>query len=199
MDRPGKLIFKQLTNYDIPAIEEFCSKCLDLGYENNASLTAMKFNSAVFFAAFDNKKIASLAGIHKLPEINDHAWRCLFRGAHLPGYTPKWSMDIFKSGIHFSQFLYQQINYVKDPNAEFYITTNLDNPKAGASSRLHKTMMPRLAKHGYLKLIAPSITLFNTNQSLWQVNVFNYMTARERWLADDNYTDQIKADSFQAS
>jgi hypothetical protein len=198
MDRPGKLIFKQLTNIDIPAIQEFCEKCSELGYENNASLTAMKFSSAVFFAAFDEDKIISLAGIHKLPEINNRAWRCLFRGAQLPGYTPQWSMDIFKSGIHFSQFLYQQIKYVNDLDAEFYITTNIDNPKAGASSRLHKTMMPRLASQGYLELTMPSINLYNTEQSLWKVNVLNYMTARERWLAGDNYIDQTRADSFQA-
>jgi hypothetical protein len=198
MDKLGKLIFKQLTDDDIPAIEEFCNKCSNLGYENNSSITAMKLHFAVFFAAFDKNKIVSLAGIHKFPEINDRAWRCLFRGAQLPGYTPEWSMNIFKSGIHFSQFLYQQIKYVNNPAAEFYITTNIDNPKAGASSRLHKTMMPRLASQGYLELTAPSINLYNTKQSLWKVNVLNYMTARERWLAVDNCIDQTRADSFQA-
>lgn len=185
MDRPGKLLFKQLTSADTSAVEEFCKQCASLGYENNASLSAMKFSSATFFGAFDQDKIVSLAGVHPLPEINERAWRCLFRGAQLPGYTPQWSMDIFKSGIHFSQFLYQQIKYVQtlDSAAEFYISTNVNNPKAGSSSRLHKTMMPRLAKQGYWDLVSPSIVLFNTEQSLWKVNVSNYMEARERWLS----------------
>lgn len=185
MDRPGNLTFKELTANDISAIETFCTKCAKLGYENNSSLTAMKFSTAVFFGAFDNNTIVSLAGVHKLPEVNDRAWRCLFRGAQLPGYTPQWSMDIFKSGIHFSQFLYQQIKYVQniDPNAEFYISTNVDNPKAASSSRLHKVMMPRLARKKYWDLINPSIMLYNTEQSLWKVNVSNYMEAREHWLS----------------
>lgn len=191
MDRPGKLIFKQLSISDTAAVEEFCKECSELGYENNASLSAMKFSSAIFFGAFDQNRIISLAGVHKLPEINDRAWRCLFRGAQLPGYTPQWSMDIFNSGIHFSQFLYQQIQHVQsiDPNAEFYISTNINNPKAGSSSRLHKTMMPRLAKQGYWELTNPNILLFNTEQSLWKVKVLNYMKARELWLNSYNYTD----------
>lgn len=191
MDRLGKLTFKLLTITDIPAVEQFCKECLLLGYENNSSLEAMKFHSATFFAAYDQERIVSLAGVHPLPEVNEHAWRCLFRGAQLPGYTPQWSMNIFKSGIHFSQFLYRQIKYVEsiDPNAEYYISTNIDNPKAGSSSRLHKTMMPRLSKQGYWDLVNPDIELYYTRQSLWKVNVSNYMTSREHWLSDESYKD----------
>lgn len=191
LDRPGKTIFKQLSDKDIIQIEQFCIECEKLGYENNKSLSAMKFNEATFFGAFDNNKLFSLAGVHKLPEVNEHAYRCLFRGAQLPGYTPRWSMDIFKSGIQFSQFIYMQIKYIQqfDNLAEFYITTNINNPKAGASSRLHNIMMPRLEKKGYWDLVNPNITLFNTEQSLWKINVTKYMEARGLWLIDEMNKD----------
>ena len=151
---------------------------------------SMKFSSAPFFGAYNNNILFSLAGVHKLPEINEHAYRCLFRGAQLPGHTPKWSMNIFDSGIHFSQFIYMQIKYVQefDENSEFYISTNVNNPDAGKSARLHKTMMPRLAKQGYWDLINPSMILYNTEQSLWKINVVNYMKSRENWLNTCNCT-----------
>jgi hypothetical protein len=191
MGQLGKTIFKQLTNEDIPQIEKFCELCEKLGYENNNSLKAMKFDSAVFFGAFDNNELFSLAGVHKLPEIDEHAYRCLFRGAQLPRYTPQWSMNIFKSGIHFSQFLYRQIKFIQniDSEAEFYISTNIHNPSAGASTRLNNVMMPRLAEKGYCSLAKENFQLYNTSQNLWKVNVIKYMEARELWLSGDMNTD----------
>jgi hypothetical protein len=184
MAQLGKLTFRQLTDSDTPAVQEFCTKCSELGYENNASLTAMKFFTAEFFGAFDGDKIVSLAGIHKLPEVNDHAWRCLFRGAQLPGYTPQWSMDIFKSGIHFSQFLYRQIVYVQafDPQAEFYISTNVHSNTGAKSSRLNDIMMPRIAKRGIWNLEKENFMLYNVPQNLWKVNVDTYLKLRAQYL-----------------
>ena len=65
--------------------------------------------------------------------------------------------------------------------------TNINNLKAGKSNRLHKTMMPRLSKKGYVDLINPNILVYNTEQSLWKVNIINYMKARETWLNTYNY------------
>lgn len=185
MDRPGKITFKLLTSIDIPAIEVFCKECEILGYSNNMSLNAMKFDSATFFGAFEDNKLISLAGVHHFPEVNEHSYRVLFRGAQLPGHTPKFSLNIFNSGIHFSQFLYMQINHVResDPDAEFYITANIDNPNAGKSSRIHKTMMPYLAQKGYWDLVNPSMIIYNTEQSLWKVNVDYYLKSRIEWLS----------------
>lgn len=184
-DQLGKLKFKQLTSADIPSIEEFCLQCEQLGYKNNSSLHAMKFHSATFFGAFDTNKLVSLAGVHHLPEVHNNAWRCLFRGAQLPGYTPTWSMDIFKSGIHFGYFLYFQIQHVlkNSPDAEFFISTNVDNPDAGDSSRLNKNMMPRLVKKGYCSLYEENLTLYSTQQNLWKINIENYLNARAQRIA----------------
>lgn len=185
-----------LEQTDLPMLATFCSECGLIGLENNKDFASIKLDKmsmpyGQFFVAVDNDRIFSIAGIHHLPEVGPNAWRCLFRGAQLPGYTPKWSMDIFKSGIHFAYFLYAQIKFIRerDSNAEFYISTNVDNPSAGSSSRLDKVMMPRLAKQGYWNLDKADFTLFNTVQNLWKVNVPQYMASRELWLADESYTD----------
>lgn len=188
MVQPGKLTFKAYGADDRSSLEEFCQICSELGYINNASIEAMKLDSAKFFLALDGSKIVSVAGVHQLPEINDRAWRCLFRGAQLPGYSPTWSMDIFKSGIHFSQFLYMQIKFVLDldPNSEFYISTNVNSNTGAKSSRLNDVMMPRIAKRGIWDLHLENFELYHVPQNLWKVNVAVYMEARERWLADEN-------------
>lgn len=191
MDRLGKLTFKLYEDSDKEALAEFCCECGKLGYENNSSFEAMKLDKAYFFLALDGNKIVSVAGVHKLPEVNEHAWRCLFRGAQLPGYTPQWSMDIFKSGIHFSQFLYRQIKLVQsiDPQAEFYVSTNVKSDTGAKSSRMNDVMMPRIAKRGIWSLHLENFELYHVPQNLWKVNVDVYMEGRERWLSDGNYTD----------
>lgn len=185
-----------LEQSDLPALAKFCSQCESMGLENNKDFSSIKLDKmkmpyGQFFVAVDDDKIFSIAGIHHLPEVGPNVWRCLFRGAQLPGYTPQWSMDIFKSGIHFAYFLYAQIKFIQAHNneAEFYISTNIDNPAAGSSSRLDKVMMPRLAKQGYWHLDKANFMLFNTLQNLWKVNVPQYMASRERWLADENCMD----------
>lgn len=190
---PGKLNLniRLFQDSDKPKLLEFCNTCKELGWQNNSSFDAMKLDKAYFFIALDKDKIVSVAGVHKLPEVNEHAWRCLFRGAQLPGYTPAWSLDIFKSGIHFSQFLCMQIKLVQeiDPKAEFYVSTNVHSNVGAKSSRMNDVMMPRIAKRGIWNLELENFMLYNVPQNLWKVNVANYMEARERWLSDGSYTD----------
>jgi hypothetical protein len=195
MEVPGKQ-FRKLEEADIPALQIFCDECKALGYVNNESFTAIKLDKMVmpygqFLIGIEDGKIFTIAGVHRLPEVNKHAWRCLFRGAQLPGYTPAWSLDIFKSGIHFSQFLCMQIKLVQelDSNAEFYISTNVKSDTGAKSSRMNDVMMPRIAKRGIWNLELENFMLYNVPQNLWKVNVANYMEARERWLSDESYTD----------
>jgi hypothetical protein len=184
MKQPGKLIFKLYEDTDKLALAEFCSACSLLGYENNASFEAMKLDKAYFFIALDGNKIVSVAGVHKLPEVNEHAWRCLFRGAQLPGYAPAWSMDIFKSGIHFSQFLYRQIKLAQDidPQAEFYVSTNVKADTGAKSSRMNDIMMPRIAKRGIWNLHLENFELYHVPQNLWKINVDIYLELRAQYL-----------------
>lgn len=195
MNQPGRQ-FKTLEPSDLPALQQFCNECKTLGYVNNESFAAIKLDKMImpygqFLIGIEDGKIFTIAGVHRLPEVNNHAWRCLFRGAQLPGYTPAWSLDIFKSGIHFSQFLYMQIKSVQeiDPNAEFYVSTNVHSNVGAKSSRMNDVMMPRIAKRGIWNLELENVMLYNVPQNLWKVNVVNYMEARERWLSDESYTD----------
>lgn len=189
MERLGNLTFRSLVDSDLPALATFCAECEKLGYENNKSfesikLDKMKMPYGQFFVGLDQDKIVTFAGVHHFPELGNNAWRCLFRGAQLPGYTPAWSVNIFKSWIHLSHLLYYQINLVQqlDPTAEFYISTNVDNKKAGVSSRLDKTIMPKLVKQGLFTLHSKDIMLYNTLQNIWKLNTETYLSERNLYI-----------------
>jgi hypothetical protein len=180
------LIARELLDTDTHSLIEFCKQCEKLGWQNNKDLQAIKLDKmkmpyGKFFVALDSTKIVSIAGIHKLPEVNDNAYRCLFRGAQLPKYTPSFSMNMFKSGVQFTYLLYQQLMLIDDPKAEFYITTNTDNSKAGASSRLDKIMMPRLERQGIWSL-SHTMMLYGVEQNVWRINVPEYLAQREKFI-----------------
>lgn len=192
----GKIIFRKFSfEKDLSAIKIFCEECKKLGWENNSSLEKIKLEKTQmpygqFFIGLNEDKIFTLAGVHQFPEINNNAWRCLFRGAQLPGYTPAWSSNLWKSSIHFTYMIYYQINFVQkiSPNAEFYITTNTNNDKAGVSSRLDKIMMPRIEKTGIWSLDR-KIILYGVEQNVWKINVEKYMKDREQQPIVDNFID----------
>ncbi len=182
---------RALKESDHPQLQIFCNKCAELGYENNKDFHNMKLDKmswpyGQYFVAVDDEKIFSVAGVHKFPEMGENAYRCLFRGAQLPGYTPIWSLNLFESIIHLGYLLYAQIEFVQqfDPNAKFYISTNIDNPSAGKSSKLNKIVMPKLVKKGYCSLVKEDIILYNTRQNIWEVNVPLYMKNRKLALQD---------------
>ena len=188
MVKLGKLKFRSLTNNDKSAVEEFCSS---QNFSNNTSLEKMKWDWCPFWcAAFDGDKIVSIAGAHELPEVSPNAYRLLFRGAQLPGYTLGTGRDVFKTGIHLSYLLPMQITWAlkMNPNAELYISTNINND-GGKSQRMNDIIMPLLAKRGVWKL-EQSMMLFHVPQRLWRINVKTYMEERNRSLGNDNYIHQ---------
>lgn len=191
LDQLGRLTFREYgqVNDDI-RLQEFCEQCSLLGWENNSSPKLMKVDKMImpygkYFVGLDEDKFFTIAGVHDLNEVGIDGYRCLFRGAQLPKYTPKFSMNMYTSGIQFSYLLYYQIKFIQeiDNTANFYISTNIDNPKAGASSRLNSIMMPRLVKQGYFDLYKENYDMYGTQQNLWRVNVEKYMEDREIWLA----------------
>lgn len=185
--RPYKI--KALEDADMAMLAVFCDKCKSVGWENNKDFTSMKIDKMVlphgrFFIAIADHKIISVAGVHILPEVGPNAWRCLFRGAQLPGYTPKWSTDLFKSSILFGQCLYEQINLVHsiDSNAEFYLSTNVNADTGAKSSRMNDVMMPRIANRGIWSLHLQDFELYNVRQNIWKVNVDEYLRQRKLYL-----------------
>lgn len=187
----GKLQFRFATEKDRSLVEQFCK---DQNFSNNTSLDKMKWEWCLevgsWTVATDNEKIVSIAGVHPLPEVSEHAYRCLFRGAQLPGYTLGTGRDIFKTGIQLSYLLDLQIRWAieKNINADLYISTNI-NDDGGKSQRMNNTIMPLLAKRGIWELDR-QMELYNVPQNLWRINVLTYMEERNRSLGNDNYTHQ---------
>ena len=125
---------KIITDDLIPQLEVFCKEAEKLGYENNSSLKAMKYDwckeRGEYFCAIKNGKIVAVAGCHPLPEVNENAWRILFRGCELP------QNDSFRglgkgdwNSITQREVIPKFIEYC--PSNELYLTTNIhhEHPK----------------------------------------------------------------------
>jgi hypothetical protein len=177
---------------DFPKLQVFCNTCKEFGWANNSDFNSIKLQTMVmpygaFFIGFDHlqNKIWSLAGVHQLPEIGENAWRCLFRGAQLPGYllSNRFSKNVMHTGMHISLFLWLQIEYISSlyNNAEFYLTTNnLSNKTHFASSqRLDSRIMPLVAKTGVIEKVYDNFMLYSTSQTVWRINVDNYYNERK--------------------
>ena len=190
---PGKpnLEIRLFTDADYRDLEKFCLACQSLGLENNKDATAIKLDRmhmpyGQYFIGYDVERecIWNLAGIHRLPELGPNTWRCLFRGAQLPGYALGTSKDFVKVSHHWRYFLPLQIRYIQAgyPDAEFVVTTNLNNTNAGKSDRLDKVVMPMLLAHGLVDH-SGTFDLFNTEQNVWNINQ-NSLTAKLHSLGD---------------
>jgi|TARA_B110000305_G_C19353430_1_gene595496 hypothetical protein len=163
-------------------LEEFCNTCNELGYKNNSSFRQMRLlwckSNGEYWCAVKQGKIVAVAGCHSMPEVSTSAYRILFRGCELP------RSDNFKglgkaqwNSITFRDFIPKFIEYL--PNRPLYITTNIDKDHSnGRASRNHRTM-GLMAKQGILENCG-DILLNNTNQTLWQLNVNEYLTRRKR-------------------
>ena len=188
MEKLGKLTFRLATERDRTLVEQFCKS---QNYSNNTSLEAMKWEwclrNGAWTVAIHEDKIISIAGIHDLPEVGHNCYRCLFRGAQLPGYTLGTGRDIFKTGIQLSYLLNLQIEWAPK-SADLFISTNI-NDDGGRSQRMNDTMMQLLAKRGIWSL-DQQIELYNVPQNLWRINVQRYKEERNLSLKSDKNIDQ---------
>lgn len=198
---PGKpnLEFRLLQESDYPALEIFCNKCKDLGLVNNSSFQAIKLDKmkmpyGQYFIGYDyrTQEIWNLAGVHQLPEISPNAWRCLFRGAQLPGYAMQsmLSKNMLKTSYQMTFVLHWQIEFIKMryPNAEFYTSTNnLKNENVPVKSQvLDQRVNPLLQKQGIFEKIYDDFLLYNTSQSIWRVHPDALTQERNKVLAEMN-------------
>lgn len=184
---PGKpnLEIRLLTKNGYRDLENFCSTCNLLGLENNKNTAAIKLDKMTmpygqYFIGWDRNAecIWNLAGVHHLPEVGNNVWRVLFRGAQLPGYALGVGKDFLKISYHWRYFLPLQIQYIQTiySDAEFVVTTNVQNSSAGKSDQLDKKVMPLLLDRGIVSLHS-SVELFNTQQNIWLINVDNLTQA----------------------
>lgn len=182
--RHGKLLFKELEDSDLELLSVFCNSCKQLRYDNNSSFEAMKLSQmslpyGQFFIGIDKETntIFNVAGVHKIPEINEHAYRVLFRGAVLPGYVT--GKGLLKSSWQFTVTLNQQIDFIQsiDPSAEFYLTSNKKQDN-GKSSKIDQFFNPRAERAGIMNLVNDNFYYMHTEQRLWQINVSAYKAWR---------------------
>jgi len=172
-----------ITQELLPKLEIFCKHAEELGYINNASLKAMKYEwcndfGGKYFCAIKDDIIIAVAGCHPLPEVGENAWRILLRGCELP------NTDTFKglgkgdwNSITQREFIPKFIEWC--PSDELYITTNITHEHSnGKASRNHR-LMGLLAKQGILDKHC-DMELYYTAQTVWKLNINEYTRRRNK-------------------
>lgn len=186
------LVFRLLEESDYPALRTFCDYFKEKGLKNNNSfesikLDKMKMPYGQYFIGYDLKenRIWNLLGIHHLPEIHEHAWRCFFRGAQLPGYRLGTALtsDIFKLGYQITYMIEMQIKFILeyDPSAEIFASTNTPKAETFARSQfIDQHIAPMLERRGVFTKAREDFLLFNTPQSIWKLNIDKYFEERKK-------------------
>ena len=169
-------------------LEEFCQKAQEAGFENNSSLTKMKFNGLYdlddptqFWAVIHENKIITVSGCHRIKDSNGNltGMRCLFRSATLPAYNkllPMLSRNHMNS-LPFSLLLPCQIEWgLKMAVKNFYIYTHsCSNEPNNIMKRTHKAL-ELLAKKGLLENCGEELYYY-TLQTKWKINLDQYFSA----------------------
>jgi len=162
-------------NPPISDIENFCTECSQLGYENNGSLKAMKYewclkNGGAWWAVYKNNKIISMAGAHPFED----GFRFLFRGAqieHTRGGLSKKHM----TSSPWEYILPEQIAWASGVATEetpAYITTNIEHDASGKMNRIHRVLQ-LLERQGIVSYMCDK-EIYYTLQSVWKLNVGAY-------------------------
>ena len=167
----------KLETEHIPLLEKFCKECEDLGYNNNSSLTAMKFGAMydlgevpAFFGTVVDGELAAIAGSHS---IGEKKLRCGFRGAVLPRFSNIITglSKTHMTNLSWAPLMPESIIEGLDRGfEEFFITTShTDHDASGKMHRTHRAMQ-LLAKQGIMELQG-EIMLYHTPQTLWRFNL----------------------------
>lgn len=161
-------------------LKEFCDKCTDLGYDNNNSINTMKyqwcldFGGTWHYVSDGYGNIVSLAGCHPLPEVNDKAWRVMFRGVQLPGNYGFGLSKYHMNALTWRLILPLQLEYCNTD--EIYITTNIKHDASGKMNKTHR-LFKNLDKLGMVKHYK-DMELYNTEQSVWKLDIEKYKEVR---------------------
>ena len=163
-------------------LQDFCEKCADLGYDNNDSLSSMKLDwcrsVGEYFCGIQNNEIVAVAGCHPLPQLKKYKnpWRILFRGCEIP------MKDTFKglgkgdwNSITQREFIPVFLEYCQTEN--IFITTNIEPDFSNGKAQRNHKLMKLLARQGILDH-ETDISLYNTYQSVWKLNIKEYMRRR---------------------
>lgn len=178
------MIIHKLSLDDKTTVEEFCKECEALGWVNNSSLKAMKFERTInegggFFGITVNDKLVSVAGYHHLPQISENAWRIFFRSATLPKSGTNKGLHR-GTGARGKIYINSFINEL--PNKSLYVTTNVSNAEYGKITRYDRLLkLESKINDSYIEYIQ-EVILYDTPQSLWKLNVEKFLESTK----DDN-------------
>jgi hypothetical protein len=171
-----------ITDELLPKLETFCKEAGELGYTNNSSLKAMKYEwckeQGEYFCAIKDDDIVAVAGCHPLPEVSENAWRILFRGCELP------QRDVFKglgkgdwNSITQREFIPRFIEWC--PSDKLYLTTNAYYEHSNGKAARNHRLMGLLAKQGILGYQG-RVVLYQTEQAVWKLNIDEYIKRRNK-------------------
>jgi hypothetical protein len=169
-----------LTKEVFPQLETFFDTAKELKYLNNVSKRAMKYDWCLDFGGIwhcaidDNNRMVSLAGCHPLPEVDDNAWRVMFRGVQIPGDYGFGLSKYHMSALTWRLLLPLQLEYID--NADAYITTNISHDASGKMNKTHR-LFQQLEKLGMVEHYN-DMELYHTDQSVWKLNKEKYMEVR---------------------
>ncbi|MDB4348979.1 hypothetical protein OAA64_01495 [bacterium] len=156
-----------------PELITFIDECNNLGYKNNNSLEAMKFQwcldeGGAWFATSVDNRIVGISGLHKFKDGH----RALFRGCQLysiPGGLSKNHMNCW-------MFYYHLPLVGEIIDGPVYITTNTDTDASGKMLKLNK-LYSILEKKGIVDFISKE-EVFYVEQNIWKLNLETYFKLR---------------------
>ena len=165
---------KQITN---PTdLTDFLKLCKHMGFENNESLTTLKWQwlldqKGSWWATIAEGNIIALSGIHPFKD----GYRALFRGVQTfqrPAGLNKYHM----SSYGFAEHLPRQIEWAQvmsnDTDVPIYITTNIDNDASGKMLRINK-LFKILERQEIVDFLGEE-DVYYTKQSIWKLNNEKY-------------------------
>ena len=168
-------------------LEVFCDKCADLGYKNNSSVKSMKLDWCLnsggkFFMTYRNEEIIALSGCHPLPEVGPATWRLLFRGVNLKNNIFGVMSKSHMTSTGFFYHVLPQVAWAQEHGGDqFVITTNWVNPEIKSMEKSHRTFK-LLERQGLVSCLVEKMELFNTIQTVWQLNLSKYSQLRQEFI-----------------
>ena len=156
---------------------DYIDACKKLGFKNNSSLDAMKWqwclDTGAWYATRKQDTIISITGVHVFKD----GYRALFRGAQIEtrpvAGLNRYQMQSY--GIY--DHLPLQIDFAH--GVPIYITTNITNDASGKMNRIHKSF--RVMEQGGMVTYMGDEEIFYTLQRIWRLNVDRYFEIRKRY------------------
>ena len=169
---------RQIDNTYLHNVLSFSSDCYRMGFMNNKSLIAMKWDwcleNGAWFGTMENDSIISMSGCHQFKD----GYRALFRGAQIKTKPINCLNRYQMQSYCVADQLPLQIKYAE--GAPIYITTNVSNDASGRMNRIHKSFV-QIAKGGMVDYIGDE-EIFYTKQSVWKLNEEKYFEIRNRYV-----------------